>query len=166
MRVRDYFKDEAGMVAWKADTARHGAESRAAVLALMPDDTALREHDEWWPEFVVDDPEGREWLKATGFLYLIEPANARRGAAPVKIGFTARHPLRRLCELQRMSPTPLQLWAVVPASREHEAVLHKLLSSSRTHGEWFLLDEDVYETVSGNFTHLESLISSTVEAVR
>jgi hypothetical protein len=63
------------------------------------------------------------------------------GSRTVKIGRTIDL-TKRLSEIQRMSPVPLQaLWSH-PGGCELETNLHRQFSALRTHGEWFTFGGD------------------------
>jgi excisionase family DNA binding protein len=55
---------------------------------------------------------------------------------PIKIGYAA-NPENRLAEIQRMSPTPLQILTVIEGGRIHESQVHRHFAHLRKYGEWF-----------------------------
>lgn len=63
----------------------------------------------------------------------------------LKIGYTAGKPEARLRSLQTGSPTRLSLMAVHPGTLDDERSLHFHLLDARVHGEWFSVDERVFE---------------------
>lgn len=66
-------------------------------------------------------------------VYFIQPI----GGGPIKIG-VGEDVGRRIADIQRMSPFPLRLLAVVPdAGFSLEHSLHHEFAASRLHGEWF-----------------------------
>lgn len=166
MKLADYMGTDDGRIAWRAATLKYGRESRAAVLALLPDDDSYATHDEWWPEWAVDGLlDGEESAGQEGLLYFVcsETMNGRHPFC-LKVGFTARHPLQRLCELQRISPVPLFLHAVTFGTRADEATIHRLLARHRTHGEWFRMSGDIGDRVWCNCSCLPGLYESLTEA--
>lgn len=69
---------------------------------------------------------------------------------PVKIGYTSGAPEARLRNLQCGSPFKLIVLATIPEGAvDEEANLHKRFQSSRLHGEWFELSDELVEWVSG-----------------
>jgi hypothetical protein len=54
----------------------------------------------------------------------------------IKIGWTF-DPVRRVKDIQRMSPDRLQMIGFIPGSRELEKMIHEYLSKFRVHNEWF-----------------------------
>lgn len=56
---------------------------------------------------------------------------------PIKIGYTAQQPIKRLKALQTAHHTELRLTRFVEGTREMESNLHKLFASHRIRGEWF-----------------------------
>lgn len=70
-------------------------------------------------------PKGRP-----SYLYVIE------GGGLVKLG-RSLNVKRRVRDLQRASPTPLQLLAVIPETMLSEEDAHERWSELRQHGEWF-----------------------------
>ena len=161
MKAVDYFKDDAGRVAYRADTARYGAEARAAVLAMEPEDSDYRRFDAWWPEWLAGDLLDAGPDDSDGFVYVIYgPRGHADGTTLVKVGYTSRHPLKRLCEIQRSSPSPLVLANLWRGSRHHEATLHRLLAASRTHGEWFLLGFDAKDALCDSVDHAIEVLAA------
>ena len=72
--------------------------------------------------------------------YLVIP----RGAPDVvKIGWTAAPTRRRLADLQTGSPVELRALVGIKGPRVVERTLHRAFATSRLHGEWFSLDDDV-----------------------
>lgn len=59
----------------------------------------------------------------------------------VKIGRTTRL-VKRLADIQRMSPVPLAVLWTHPGGHELETNLHRHFAKIRSHGEWFTFDED------------------------
>lgn len=58
------------------------------------------------------------------------------GSNTVKIGTTANL-RKRLADIQRMSPVPLEAFWTCPGGRELETQLHRHFKEFRSHGEWF-----------------------------
>lgn len=86
----------------------------------------------------------------------------------VKIGVTSQ--LKdRMDALQTACPVPLYLEAMLPGNRETEQNLHARFATSRSHGEWFRLTEDLMrfmdEIKAGKITPLLSA-EGYVEVVR
>lgn len=68
-----------------------------------------------------------------GFVYFVEcPLNGL-----IKIGVTDDHPDKRLGELRRGSPVPLQPLGILRGNRVAEKAIHVRFHQSRSHGEWF-----------------------------
>lgn len=65
----------------------------------------------------------------------------------VKIGRTIQIK-KRLADIQRMSPVPLEVLWTHPGGRELETNLHRRFASLRSHGEWFTFTEDPVTAVS------------------
>lgn len=93
----------------------------------------------------VDDGESARWLAhyeaddhyydcpaGDGRVYLV---GADRG--PLKIGYTAGVPSKRLGDLQTGSPFKLRVYATAPGDKEDEKALHKGLRKHWLRGEWF-----------------------------
>lgn len=68
------------------------------------------------------------------------------GSNTVKIGRT-NDLAKRLAEIQRMSPVPLQALWNHPGGYELETNLHRQFSALRTHGEWFSFGGDPVHSV-------------------
>ncbi|WP_443057811.1 GIY-YIG nuclease family protein [Streptomyces sp. NBC_00724] len=64
----------------------------------------------------------------------------------VKIGRTGNI-TKRLADLRRMSPAPLDLLCTLPGGAALEAALHRRFAPQRRHGEWFELGHDSADTV-------------------
>ena len=79
----------------------------------------------------------------SGFIYFIQ-AN---GAGPIKIGFTAGNPCRRMVKIQSDCPWPVSLLGAVPGSLDDEAAFHARLSDHVTQGEWFAANDTVLAEV-------------------
>jgi hypothetical protein len=54
----------------------------------------------------------------------------------IKIGYSD-DPVRRLREIQNMSPASLQILWITPGNMELEQRLHRVFAERRRHGEWF-----------------------------
>lgn len=92
-----------------------------------------------------DEPEG------AGTIYVVQALPL----SPVKIGFTSKHPLDRITELQIGNPHPLKILATVRGTMADERKIHKSLSSVRLTGEWFEwtdLTRDFVAFLSQNIT--------------
>lgn len=90
----------------------------------------------------------------SGYVYWIQAVPE----GPIKIGW-AVNPLKRLGELQRMSPVTLTLLGASRGSLIEEKAFHRTLSEHRLHGEWFLPCSDVLESVgSENLTGASTLV--------
>ncbi|WP_158710204.1 GIY-YIG nuclease family protein [Streptomyces katrae] len=59
----------------------------------------------------------------------------------VKIGRTTRL-AKRLADIQRMSPVPLEVLWTHPGGHDLETNLHRQFSGLRSHGEWFTFQAD------------------------
>ncbi|UNZ20599.1 GIY-YIG nuclease family protein [Streptomyces sp. 891-h] len=68
------------------------------------------------------------------------------GSSTVKIGRSV-DVQKRLKEIQRMSPVPLQVLWIHPGGHELETNLHRHFKARRSHGEWFTFDDDPLEMV-------------------
>ena len=83
-----------------------------------------------------DDCEDDEEIQGMPCVYFIySPENNR-----VKIG-TSDNVQRRFNSIRTMSPVPLILIGSIEGSYEKESSLHRRYDSSRTHGEWFAVDD-------------------------
>lgn len=73
-----------------------------------------------------------------GFVYGIQ-AGSR-----VKIGFTTKHPNKRMAELKVAASEPLHLVAVMRGERSDETQLHRQFKAAKIRREWFdAADPDV-----------------------
>jgi hypothetical protein len=81
---------------------------------------------------------------AEGYVYFIHAPAAER----VKIGFTERHPDRRLRQIQSHSPVPLVGLGVVAGTFATEAELHARWAPLRDRGEWFRADPELLAFVA------------------
>jgi len=63
------------------------------------------------------------------------------GSNTVKIGRTTNL-IRRLADIQGMSPAPLAVLWTHPGGSELEANLHRHFKALRSHGEWFTFRRD------------------------
>lgn len=71
------------------------------------------------------------------WVYVLGPP----GGTLVKIGRTINL-AKRVAEIQRMSPVPLEVLWSHPGGHELETNLHRHFAALRSHGEWFAFDED------------------------
>lgn len=76
-------------------------------------------------------PTHDEWVYAIG----------SPGSHTIKIG-RSNDPQRRLCQIQTMSPVPLQLLWTRGGNHETETYLHHRFAEFRSHGEWFAFTND------------------------
>lgn len=88
-----------------------------------------------------------------GWVYFLSPVNGAEAEppAPIKIGLTHRDPTReRLPEIETMSPTRLELIAVIPTYTPEllEKAIHQELKAFKHHGEWY--DRDAVEAYLSN----------------
>lgn len=72
-------------------------------------------------------------------------------ATHVKIGRSGDVDRRRQ-ELQAASPLPLGILATCPGGSVGEALLHRYLAASRSHGEWYAHTDDVAAVISAMTT--------------
>lgn len=63
------------------------------------------------------------------------------GHQTVKIG-TTRNLAKRIADIQRMSPVPLEVLWTHPGGHELETNLHRHFKTIRSHGEWFHFQSD------------------------
>lgn len=63
------------------------------------------------------------------------------GSNTVKIGRSTDLP-KRIADIQRMSPVPLEVLWSHPGGSELETRLHRHFKERRSHGEWFTFDSD------------------------
>lgn len=63
------------------------------------------------------------------------------GSSTVKIG-TTTNLAKRVADIQRMSPVPLEVLWTCPGGRELETQLHRHFKALRSHGEWFTFRRD------------------------
>ncbi|HCS17685.1 MAG TPA: hypothetical protein DIW45_07800 [Erythrobacter sp.] len=66
----------------------------------------------------------------------------------LKIGYTKGNPVARLRALRTGSPTDIRLMAVHPGSLNDEHTIHGYFAEQRLHGEWFEVDEALFEFMS------------------
>lgn len=71
------------------------------------------------------------------WVYVLGPP----GGTLVKIGRTINL-AKRIAEIQRMSPVPLEILWSYPGGHELETNLHRHFADLRSHGEWFAFTED------------------------
>ncbi|GFE20077.1 GIY-YIG nuclease family protein [Streptomyces nigrescens] len=71
------------------------------------------------------------------WVYVLGPP----GGTLVKIGRTINL-AKRVAEIQRMSPVPLEILWSHPGGHELETNLHRHFAALRSHGEWFAFTED------------------------
>lgn len=64
----------------------------------------------------------------------------------LKIGFS-NNPIERLEQLQTACPFRLSIYATIPGDRETEFKLHCRFAYLRQSGEWFYLDDELWELV-------------------
>lgn len=69
------------------------------------------------------------------------------GTNTVKIGRTIDL-TKRMADIQRMSPVPLEVLWTHPGGCDLESKLHRQFSALRTHGEWFTFGSDPAATIS------------------
>jgi len=65
----------------------------------------------------------------------------------LKIGYTAGSPEKRIKSLQTGSPGQLRLISAHPGTREDEAALHQHFAAKRLHGEWFEMDQELFDHI-------------------
>jgi hypothetical protein len=75
-------------------------------------------------------------------VYFLQPV----GGGPIKIGHS-KHPLTRLQDVMRWSPTPLEVLAEIEGTMALERWLHRKLAAYRMHFEWFRPQAPVLEVV-------------------
>lgn len=89
-------------------------------------------------------------------IYFIRPAGE---AGPVKVGATKRPVAKRLREMQRHSPVPLELAATAEGDFVIERRLHILLAAHHLYGEWFaacpLVDSILAHAVAGTLDQVD-----------
>lgn len=66
----------------------------------------------------------------------------------LKIGFTKGDPVARLRALRTGSPTEIRLMAVHAGTIDDEQTIHRYFDEQRLHGEWFEVDEALFEFMS------------------
>lgn len=74
-----------------------------------------------------------------GFVYLLWG----EGTQSFKIGFTRDNPGIRAGIIESNSPVPLRIVGVTSGTIQDERRMHYQLHQYRSHGEWFVLPEDV-----------------------
>lgn len=77
--------------------------------------------------------------RARGFIYFIQSGVD----GPVKVGYSAARPEKRLAELQTGNPETLRLLGYVGGSEHLERHLHRVLHLWRRRGEWFAPGRDL-----------------------
>lgn len=80
----------------------------------------------------------------SGFVYFIEAVGGRR----IKIGWTDRHPSRRLATLQTGSCFPLKPLGVMIGLPALEREMHARFRPLRCEGEWFLAKTELRKFIS------------------
>lgn len=69
-------------------------------------------------------------------------------SGPIKIGYTSNSEAQsRLDGLQTSCPWPLRLIGTIPGEIEDERRFHRLFRRLRTHGEWFLPDQEIFDFI-------------------
>lgn len=81
--------------------------------------------------------------KTRGWVYFITEGSRRQA---MKIGFSV-DPQRRLKSIQTDNPSPIKMIGMVPAFKEHEKWLHKLLKPWRIRGEWYSCDQTIFDFI-------------------
>lgn len=81
-------------------------------------------------------------MTATEQVYVI----GTPGSDVVKIGRSV-DVQRRLADLSRMSPVPLEVLWIFPGGARLESALHRLFAARRSHGEWFRFESSPVETI-------------------
>ncbi len=76
-------------------------------------------------------------MKKDERVYVLGPP----GGTLVKIGRTINL-AKRVAEIQRMSPVPLEILWSHPGGHQLETNLHRHFAPLRSHGEWFAFEED------------------------
>lgn len=98
---------------------------------------------------------------ATSVVYVIGNADNRL----VKIGWTTQAKLKRLGQIQTMSPSILKVLWTTPGGRPLEDALHSRFLAERRHGEWFDFgDRDPVATVSEAVGELTQSRPATTKA--
>ena len=85
-------------------------------------------------------------MRQKGYIYFVKP-KVGLCMSGVKIGFSV-NPRRRLHALQCEAAVPLMLDGFVPALRNHERTLHRVLRRYRMYGEWFATTIAVNRAIS------------------
>jgi hypothetical protein len=67
------------------------------------------------------------------YIYFIQA----HGDGPIKIGFTASNPRRRMVEIQVSCPWPIKLLGAIEGTVSQEKQIHLVLGRFKTSGEWF-----------------------------
>lgn len=96
-----------------------------------------------------------ESVKASVYLINIEGTNT------YKIGFTKRHPFKRVSNIQTNIPQKLQLLKWMPTNHgmKLEKALHNKFSDKQLKGEWFQLDANDIENFEQTCQMLENALS-------
>jgi hypothetical protein len=80
----------------------------------------------------------------------------------VKIGVTVRDVESRMSDLQTGSPCKIELLRVIPAFDSLETKLHRFLSESHVHGEWFDLNKETLDIlISSNESEINEWIDDS-----
>jgi hypothetical protein len=69
----------------------------------------------------------------SSYIYFIQA----RGDGPIKIGFTADNPRRRMVKIQSDCPWPVRLLGAIEGTVSQEKQIHLVLARYKTQGEWF-----------------------------
>jgi hypothetical protein len=78
-----------------------------------------------------------------GWVYFIACKETRR----CKIGFTTGDPEKRMRSLQTGAAGELRFIAKQPGTVELERKLHQRFASQRLHGEWFEMNEEIFDYI-------------------
>jgi hypothetical protein len=87
----------------------------------------------------VDDPSDL----GSGWVYLVRVGGAGR---PVKIGWTASNPAKRVASLQTANSGKVRLIALRRGGIQIEKDLHFVFGSFRIRGEWFVPANAIFRT--------------------
>lgn len=89
---------------------------------------------------------GISW--SNGYVYFVRAENGL-----IKIGFSLRHPSKRLKDLQGASPEKLELIGFFEGSVKDESATHRKFEKCRSHCEWFKpskeLSQFIKEKING-----------------
>lgn len=96
------------------------------------------------------------------FVYFIQADES----GPIKIGFTADDPQRRLSQLQTGNPSALKLLGAIKGTTARERQFHADLAEWRLQGEWFQSHPTVLSTVEAALSSAQAVCTKVAPCLR